>query len=133
MKTLLDLFEESVDTYTHNPFMWEKSNGKYTPTSYAQTQKEVMRMAAGLMSIGVQQGDRIALLSEGRNDWVISELAVLYAGAINVPLSIKLEAKTELHFRLAHSESRILLVSGQHAEKARVVKKNLPGLEKIIY
>ncbi|MFO7940747.1 MAG: AMP-binding protein [Bacteroidales bacterium] len=133
MKTLLDLFKESVDTYTHNPFMWEKSNGKYAPTSYAQTQKEVMRMAAGLMSIGVQQGDRIALLSEGRNDWVISELAVLYAGAINVPLSIKLEAKTELHFRLAHSESRILLVSGQHAEKARVVKKNLPGLERIIY
>jgi long-chain acyl-CoA synthetase len=133
MKSLIDLFEESVAKYKQNPFMWEKLNGQYQPTTYAQTREKVLRMAAGLLSMGVQKDDRIALLSEGRNDWVISELAVLYAGAVNVPLSIKLEAKTELHFRLAHSETRMLIVSGQQAQKAQEIKKNLPELEKIIY
>jgi long-chain acyl-CoA synthetase len=47
--------------------------------------QSVVEFAAGLMSMGVLKGDRIALLSEGRNDWVISELAVLYCGAINIP------------------------------------------------
>jgi len=46
---------------------------------------------------------------------------------------VKLEAKTELHFRLAHSETRMLIVSGQQAQKAKEIKKNLPELEKIIY
>ncbi len=133
MKSLIDLFEESVAKYKQNPFMWEKYNGQYTPTTYEQTREKVLCMAAGLLSIGVQKNDRIALLSEGRNDWVIAELAVLYAGAINVPLSVKLEAKTELHFRLAHSETRMLIVSGQQTQKAKEIKKNLPKLEKIIY
>lgn len=39
------------------------------------------------MSMGIKKGDRLALLSEGRNDWVISELGILYAGAIDVPLA----------------------------------------------
>ena len=42
------------------------------------------------MSLGINKGDRISLLSEGRNLWVIGELGILYAGAVNVPLSIKL-------------------------------------------
>jgi len=133
MKSLIDLFEESVNTYKSNPFLWEKKAGTYQQTTYGQAREQVYSMAAGLIHLGIKKGDRIALLSEGRNDWIISELAILYAGAVNVPLSVKLEAKTELHFRLAHSESRMLIVSRQYAAKAKLIKQNLPALEKIIY
>lgn len=133
MKSLIDLFEESVNTYESNPFLWEKKAGTYQQTTYGQAREQVYSMAAGLIHLGIKKGDRIALLSEGRNDWIISELAILYAGAVNVPLSVKLEAKTELHFRLAHSESRMLIVSRQYAAKAKLIKQNLPTLEKIIY
>ena len=90
MKTIIDLFEENVAAWGDNPYMWEKKEGAYHPTSYAEPKELVHAFGAGLMALGFGPGDRIALLSEGRNDWVVSELGILYNGAINVPLSVKL-------------------------------------------
>ena len=64
-----------------------------------EVQREVYRFGAGLQALGVRRGDNMALLSEGRNLWIISELAMFYAGAVNVPLSIKLEEAGDLLFR----------------------------------
>lgn len=133
MKTLISLFEDKAAEHASSPLLWEKQNGQYTATTYAETREQVRQFAAGLLNLGVQKGDRIALLSEGRNDWIISELAILYTGAINVPLSVKLEAATELKFRLSHSGSKILIVSGNQAWKIDQIKNDLPELEKIIY
>ena len=133
MKTLISLFEEKVKEHADRPMLWEKQNGQYTPTTYAETREKVRQFAAGLLNMGVQKGDRIALLSEGRNDWIIGELAVLYSGAINVPLSVKLEATTELKFRLSHSGCKIVIVSGNQASKIDQIKNDLPELENIIY
>lgn len=131
MKTINQLFEESVVKYSGNAFLNEKKDGAYKPLTYKQTQDKVYEMAAGLMALGVKHGDRLALLSEGRNDWVISELAILYTGAINVPLSVKLEAP-DLMFRLIHSDTRMVLVSGNHADKIRQIQTEIPTLEKVI-
>jgi len=133
MKTLISLFEEKAGEHASRPLLWEKQNGQYTATTYAETREQVRQFAAGLLNLGVQKGDRIALLSEGRNDWIISELAILYTGAINVPLSVKLDATTELKFRLSHSGSKILIVSGNQSWKIDQIKNDLPELEKIIY
>ena len=133
MKTLISLFEEKAAEHASNPLLWEKQNGQYTATTYAETRERVHQFAAGLLNMGVQKGDRIALLSEGRNDWIIGELAVLYTGAVNVPLSVKLDATTELKFRLSHSGSKILIVSGNQSWKIDQIKNDLPDLEKIIY
>lgn len=133
MDTLIELFEQKADQYRDNPLLWEKKDGEYRSTSYKETREQVHLFAAGLMNLGIEKGDRIALLSEGRNDWVISELGILYAGAINVPLSVKLDAATELRFRLAHSGTRMIIVSGNHAWKIDKIKNDLPDLERIIY
>jgi long-chain acyl-CoA synthetase len=133
MKTLISLFEEKAAQHANRPLLWEKQNGQYTATTYAETREKVRQFAAGLLNMGVQKGDRIALLSEGRNDWIIGELAILYTGAINVPLSVKLDATTELKFRLSHSGSKMVVVSGNQAWKIDQVKQDLPDLERIIY
>ncbi len=133
MQTLVSLFENKVDEHPKNTLLWEKQNGQYVATTYAQTRQNIHQFAAGLMNMGVKKGDRVALLSEGRNDWIISELAILYTGAINVPLSVKLDATTELKFRLSHSGSRIIVVSNNQAWKIDAIKNDLPELEKIIY
>jgi len=133
MTTIINLFESSVEKYASNVFLREKKTNKYETTSYKETLNQVKEFAAGLLSLNVKKGDRIALLSEGRNLWVSSELAILYTGAINVPLSIKLEAGTDLKFRLEHSGSKIIIVSNNQADKIRQIKKDLPDLEKIIY
>lgn len=132
MKTIIDLFESSVKKYANNTFLWEKKVDRFEPITYKETQKQVYRLAAGLLSMGVQSGDKIALLSEGRNDWIIGELGILYTGAINVPLSVKLEESNDLLFRLKHSESRYIMVSGAHLKKIRTIIKDLPLIEKII-
>ena len=133
MKTIIELFETSVAKYGDNIYLWEKPNGKYEGTTYRQTHDLVIRFGAGLVSLGFQKGERIGLVAEGRNAWIISELGMLYAGGINVPLSVKLESGNELKFRLIHSGSKMVIVSKGHASKIEEIRKELPLLEKVIY
>ncbi|MBE9467579.1 MAG: AMP-binding protein [Bacteroidetes bacterium] len=133
MDTIIQLFEESVNKYSDNPLLWEKTSNEFESISYKETQKLVYEFAAGLLSLGVQKKDKIALLCEGRNNWIISELGVLYTGAVNVPLSVKLEAKTELLFRLNHSECSMVITSKNQSKKIQIIKDKLPSLKKIIY
>ncbi|MCL2098259.1 MAG: AMP-binding protein [Bacteroidales bacterium] len=130
-KTIIDFFEESVDKYGNNTFLWEKKTTAYEPITFNQTREQVYRLAAGLIQTGVRSGDKIALLSEGRNNWIIGELGILYTGAANVPLSIKLEESNDLIFRLQHSESRFIIVSGNQLKKIRRIISSLPLIEKI--
>lgn len=131
-KTIIDLFENSVLQFPNHPFLWEKSGNKFTPTTYTQVRDQVYALSAGLVSLGVQKGDKIALLSEGRNVWIISELAMFYAGAINVPLSVKLEETNDLLFRLVHADVEYIMVSAQQLKKIRAIKNKLPEVKKII-
>jgi long-chain acyl-CoA synthetase len=132
MNSIISYFEERVLRFGSNPLIWEKAEGHYKSTSYQDIHKSVRTYAAGFIKLGVQHGDRIALLSEGRKDWLVAELAILYTGAINVPLSTKLEADNDLVFRIHHSESRIVIVSRFQLPKIRKVIHQLPLVEKVI-
>jgi len=132
MNTIIQLFEESVKKFGSNPYLWEKTTDKYEPLSYQDLYKDVKFLAAGLYALEINKGDRIGLLSEGRNAWVLSELGILFTGAVNVPLSVKLDAQNELKFRLIHSEARFVIVSKNHLEKIRSIKDQIETLEKVI-
>ena len=80
----------------------------------------------------MKKGDCMALLSEGRNLWIVSELAMFYAGAINVPLSIKLEENNDLLFRMQHGDVRYIVVSGTQLKKVRAIRKELTAVERVI-
>jgi long-chain acyl-CoA synthetase len=131
MRTIIRFFEDSVEKYGDNVFLWEKTDGEYKGATYKDIHHETERFAAGLLSLGIRKGDRLSLLSEGRNLWMISELGVLFTGAINVPLSVKLTSD-EVRFRIAHSESRMVIVSRGQLPKVREVADSIPALEKII-
>lgn len=130
--TLIDLFENSVSKFKNNPFLLEKNTNYWTETTYGETQNQVYRLGAGLVALGVKPKDNIALLSEGCNNWIIGELAMFYAGAVNVPLSIKLEESNDLLFRLQHSDSRYILLSASQLPKIRAIREELPAIRKII-
>jgi long-chain acyl-CoA synthetase len=131
-RTLPRLLEESATRYPHNVLMWEKRGEAYEPATYVQMRDRIQAFGAGLMALGLKKGDRVALISEGRNDWVMSELGILYAGAINVPISVKVDEPSDLKFRLSHAECRFVIVSQGHVDKIRKIKSDLPRLEKII-
>ena len=133
-KTLVDLFEESVKLYPQNTFLLEKKDKKegFQPTTYTQVKDLVYRLGAGYQALGVKKGDNMALLSEGCNMWVVGELAMFYAGAVNVPLSIKLEESNDLLFRLVHGDVKFILVSNYQLKKIRAIKEKLVDVKKII-
>ena len=132
--TIIDFVEKYVGKYSENPFLWEKNldSGQWEPTSYEETLRQAKRIAAGLMSLGVQKGEKVSYLSEGRNMWVIGELGVLYAGAVNVPLSIKLGEAKDLVFRINHSESKYVITSKFQLPMIRAVLPECPMVEKVI-
>jgi len=131
-RTLPYLFENSVAKFPDNVLMWDKITSDYQPTTYKQMQPLIHQFACGLISLGFNKGDRAALIAEGRKEWVISELGILFSGGINVPISVKIDTLSDLKFRLAHSESKVAIVSKGQLQKIRAIKNDLPDLEKTI-
>ena len=131
-KTIVDVFEHSTSAYANNTFLMEKVGREWTHTTYKQVQQMVYQLGAGLQQIGVSKGDCMALLSEGRNLWIVSELAMFYAGAINVPLSIKLEESNDLLFRMKHGDVKYIIVSGTQLKKVRAIRQALTAVQRVI-
>jgi long-chain acyl-CoA synthetase len=131
-RTLINIMESAAEKFPDNICIWEKKDKVYEGFKYREVHEKIQMFAAGLISTGLNKGDRSALISEGRMDWVIAELGVLYAGAINVPISIKVDELSELKFRLAHSGCKFAIVSGRQLKKVLQIKNELPDLKKII-
>ena len=130
--TIIEFVEKYTRKYAKNTFLWEKVGKEWTQTTFEQTRLEAYRVGAGLMALGVEKGDKMALLSEGRNLWVIGELGMLYAGAVNVPLSVKLEESNDLVFRVKHSDSKYIMTSKSQLKKIRTILPETPLVEKVI-
>ena len=131
-RTIIDLFEESVSKFGQKEFLLEKHNGQFEPTSYNATKAEALKTGAGLVALGVERRDRVSILAEGCNNWIISELGLLYAGAISVPLSIKLEESNDLLFRLRHADVKLIFVSKYQLPKIRRIASELADLQHIV-
>ena len=130
--TIIGFVEKYVGMYPDKTFLHEKVAGRWEETSYADTHREGMILGAGLMSLGLVKGDKVSLISEGHNQWIFSELGILYAGGVNVPLSFKLESDNDLAFRIRHSDSRFVMASESQIEKVRRVIGDCPAVEKVI-
>ena len=132
--TIIDFVEKYVAKYSKNPFIWEKNldTNVWEPITYEETLSKAKRIAAGLMALGVQKGEKVSYLSEGRDMWIIGELGVLYAGAVNVPLSIKLGETNDLVFRVKHSDSKYIITSKFQLAKIRTILPDCPMVEKVI-
>ncbi len=132
MKTIPQLFEGSTNKYPNNVLVWEKENNRYQGISFSEIRNRVYNLAAGLLDLGVKKGDRIALLSEGRSEWLVTELVILYLGAVNIPLSVKINEPNELSFRIKHAECRWVICSERQAEKIRNIKQDIPKAQTFI-
>lgn len=123
--TLFGLLDRGVKLFPNNTLTLDKINGQWVSKTYTEVRNMARNFGAGLIQLGIQKGDRLALLSEGRSEWLISELGILYARAINVPLSVKLIPDPEVTFRIKHSGAKYLIVSGTQAARIGNVCDNL--------
>ena len=91
--------------------------------------EEIRVISLGLSALGVQPGDRVALISDTRPEWVIADLAILSAGAVTVPLYPTL-ASEQIFEILNDAQVRFAIVAGEaEAAKVRSVSQTLPQLE----
>lgn len=133
MDTITEQFKITAEKFAQRPALKFKYQGTYISVSFFELQKRVKQMAAGLKALGIGKGDRIAILSENRTEWVRIDLATLMLGAASVPIHTTLSAKIIAHI-LNDSGSKIILVSTQELfNKLQLVLKELRTIEKIIY
>ena len=130
--TIIDFVEGCVAKYDSATFLREKVDGVWVETSFRTTRDEGRLLAAGFLAMGLAKGEKVALISEGRNQWIYSELGILYAGGVNVPLSFKLESDQDLLFRINHSDARFIIASESQILKVRRVIGRCPAIEKVI-
>lgn len=130
--TLCDLFYRSVDTYRKPEHLKSKVNGQWRPLSSDQFRTAVEELALGLEALGVQKGDRVAILSENRPEWAIADLASLAVGAVDVPIYATLTA-AQVKYILEDSQAKVAFASNVlQARKLAEVKAQLPQLRHLI-
>ena len=84
-RTIPALFFEQARLKGTAPYVWGKVDGNWRPTSWDAAARAVRGMAAAFQDLGVEFGDRIALIAENQPSWVLADLAIMAAGGITVP------------------------------------------------
>ncbi len=112
MPNLVEMFYDRVEHYGDAPFLWAKSNGEWSSTSWRETSDTVTRLARALRSLGVEAGDRVGLVAENRPEWMMADLAVMATGGISVPAYTTNTVDDHLHI-LSDSGAKGVIVSSK--------------------
>ncbi|MCX6759944.1 MAG: long-chain fatty acid--CoA ligase [Candidatus Nealsonbacteria bacterium] len=131
--TIVEIFFQTADKFANKPSLLYKKDGIYFPITYKELAEKVKIFASALEKFGVIKGEKVAILSENRPEWVVSDLGIMSIGAITVPLHITF-SPTALINVLNHSEAKILIVSNSDLlHKVLLGQNDLKYLEKIIF
>lgn len=131
-KSIPELFFENAEKYSGKTALLYKKEGVYFPITYKELAKKVKIFSSALQKLGIEEKDKIAILSENRPEWAISDLAVMSVGCVVVPLHATLSPKA-ICTVLNHSRAKILIVSNSDfLNKVLLGQKHLKRLEKII-
>jgi long-chain acyl-CoA synthetase len=124
---------EIAEKFPQKTALLYKKQGVYFPISYKELQEKIIQFSVGLHELGIQQHDKVAILSENRPEWVIADMAIMLIGAVCVPLHTTFNAEA-IYNILNHCQAKIIVVSnGNLLNKILLNKKNLPHLQKILF
>ncbi len=131
-RTLIGLFLDTVEKH-HKPaqFMRKTASG-WESIAADRARLDVERLALGLRALGVMPGDRVALLSENRYEWALTDLATVGMGAVLVPVYPTLTAEQCRHI-LANAEVKVAVASTPtQLDKLRTASAGLAHLETLV-
>ena len=129
---LCDLHRHTSERLGSRIALRHKRDGLFHDLSWTDYRRQADAAAAGLITLGVQPGDRVAILSENRFEWLVADHAILSCSAADVTLHAPLAA-AQVEYQVGHSESRGIIISGQvQADKVFAVLAALPGLEFLV-
>ena len=130
LKTLNDILLAVRESRRDRVMLQKRALG-WAPISSSEIYRSVVGIARALESWGIRKGDRVAILSENRPEWTITDFAVLALGAVTVPI-YSTQTADQTSFILNDSGSRVIAVSTKHQlEKALTIQRHTP-VERIL-
>jgi long-chain acyl-CoA synthetase len=131
--TLNELFAEALARYgSRADVLHSRCEGRWVALSADALADRVRTLAVGFYAEGIRPGDRVALLSENRPEWTLSDLALLALGAVDVPIHAT-QAPTQVAHILRDSGARMLVIStGEQWRRVREVVARVESVEKVI-
>jgi len=109
--TVVQMWVSRVRADADKTGMLVKRDGQYQPVTWGEIGREIRRAAAVLVSLGVEPGDRVSLLSKNRYEWVIADAAIQMARAVNVPIHASLSGP-QVSYQIIDSGSKVVILSG---------------------
>jgi long-chain acyl-CoA synthetase len=127
-----EFFQYITKLYGSNPAIFWKENGGYESLSGDKMKELVYHLAKSMEKLGLSPGDKAAIISESRFEWVIADFSCISNRVITVPIYTTMTSQ-QIKFILEHSEAKICFVSTRlMADKVKAVFDELPNLKKII-
>ena len=108
-----------------------KREGRWAELSYAELAERVQAASLGLRELGIRDGDRVAILSENRPEWAVTDYACLTARCTDVPIYPTLPAR-QLEYILRDCGAVALVASGAQLDKVLAVRGRLPELRHVV-
>jgi long-chain acyl-CoA synthetase len=131
-KTLVDLFFDRVARWSERPALRHREDDAWRAITWARYGEAVREVAAGLVALGVDSGDRVGILAGNQPRWHMADVGILAAGAVSVP-AYPTGAASQVAHVLGHSASRVCFVGDRdQLAKLLLARPRLPALERIV-
>jgi len=130
--TLTRLFFDALSRHDKPDALQVKVQGAYQPISSRTLGERVRRLALGLQELGIQPGERVAILSENRPEWAIADYACLTASLTDVPLYPNLPAEQACYILRDSGSVAVFVSDEKQAEKVAAARASLPSLRHVI-
>src|SRR3954471_18635454 len=130
--TIADIVSLAAELYGEQPAARFKRGDEWTDVSYRELSETVSEVARGLIDLGLEAGDRVALLCTTRVEWSYADFAITAAGAVVVPI-YPTNSPDECAWVAGDSESRFVICEdASQVAKIAAVRDQLPTLEEIV-
>lgn len=129
--SLVAMFFDRTAEMGDRPFLVSRRDGEWRPTTAASARASAGALAAALRALGVEPGDRIALLSESRPEWMIADVGIMAAGAVSVPLYVTNREAEHRHV-LGDCGARGAIVSSSRLAEGFLPAAAAEGLEFVV-
>jgi long-chain acyl-CoA synthetase len=132
IKTVSQLFINTVKSYPKDDIMMYKEEGKYKSISTKEFEDRVKHFSLGLKDLGLKAGNKLVIFSENRPEWVMTDLSVLCAGGITVPIYTSL-VSDPIKYIIEDSDAKIVVCSDSELwKKIDPIKKDLKNISHYI-
>ncbi|HEX6686102.1 MAG TPA: AMP-binding protein [Candidatus Limnocylindrales bacterium] len=131
--TLASRIRDRAEGIPHGIAMREKEFGIWQEVTWAQYWENAQDFAHGLLALGIEPGDRVAIQSENRCEWLYTDVGAVAIRATTIGL-YPTNPPSEVGYLLSHSGARVLVAEDQEqVDKALAVLQECPDLERIVY